>query len=354
MSPHVAKAARPDAAAATPEAISIQRESSLTKNMISPIVRRTPQGSMAVGHGSAWPEPTAASLPGPDFQNYERLVAQRDAKIGILEKQVEVLQGALREKGLDEAEQTLTGLLSNGDHVSNELTQVQAELEEARKETQLERENVDKLKKKQLDDIAELRKMYEDVVHERERHREAVARLEEELRQKDEALLTWQRSHGELENELDQTIVKVTQLQKTHSSERESHMKEAETFHKSMLEHTKQLDAVRRDRDNVAAELHELKGVLDGHEGVVTKMQTVRKEEERAREWLSRELEATQAEANKLREEVVLLQNQAATHKVLMPVAACSRATAPLHSTVVRCRFYLLTCGFDRRACGTR
>ena len=336
---HVANTAMADAAAAISEAISIQRApSSLTKNMISPIVRRTPLGSVAVGHGCAWPDPKVAppdalQSAGPDFQNYERLVAQRDAKIGILEKQVEVLQGALREKGLDEAEQTLTGLLSSGDHLNHALTQMQAELEGARKETQQQRENVDKLKKKQLDDIAELRKMYKDLVHESERHQQSVLRLEEEARQKDEALLTWQRSHGELENELDQTIVKVTQLQNAHSREREDHLKEAEMFHKSMLEHTKQLDVVRKDRDNVAAELHALRGVLEGHEGVVAKLQAVRKEEERARERLSRELEGTQAEANKLREEVVILQNQAVTHKVLLPVVARRAGSrAQLHS----------------------
>jgi DNA repair exonuclease SbcCD ATPase subunit len=336
---HVANTAMADAAAAISEAISIQRApSSLTKNMISPIVRRTPLGSVAVGHGCAWPDPKVAppdalQSAGPDFQNYERLVAQRDAKIGILEKQVEVLQGALREKGLDEAEQTLTGLLSSGDHLNHALTQMQAELEGARKETQQQRENVDKLKKKQLDDIAELRKMYEDVVHESERHQQSVLRLEEEVQQKDEALRSWQRSHGELENELDQTIVKVTQLQNAHSRERECHLKEAEMFHKSMLEHTKQLDIVRKDRDNVAAELHALRGVLEGHEGVVSKLQAVRKEEERARERLSRELEATQAEANKLREEVVILQNQAVTHKVLLPVVARRAGSrAQLHS----------------------
>jgi chromosome segregation ATPase len=100
-------------------------------------------------------------------------------------------------------------------------------------------------------------------------------------------------------------------------------------FHKSMLEHTKQLDVVRKDRDNVAAELHALRGVLEGHEGVVAKLQAVRKEEERARERLSRELEGTQAEANKLREEVVILQNQAVTHKVLVPVATLRGVSRP-------------------------
>ena len=52
-------------------------------------------------HCSAWPDPRPASeaqisahlplapkSPGPEFQNYERLVTQRDAKIGILQKQV--------------------------------------------------------------------------------------------------------------------------------------------------------------------------------------------------------------------------------------------------------------------------
>ena len=313
--------------------MSIKREPSLTKNMISPIVQRTPHGLTTADHGTVWPDPKqvlqplpaeatksgdgVATKPGtPECRNYERLMAQRDAKIGILQKQVDVLKASLREGGLDDAERMLTGLLSTGDTVNNELSQLHAELNAARKQVLQEQENVAIFKEKQVEDMKEVRKMYAEVVQESEVRQEAVMRLEDLVRQKDEALVSWQRSHGELEEELGRTIVQVSQHQNAQNQDQQERSKMVEAFHKSTLDQAKQLDAVRKDRDNLAADLHELKGVLSGHEGLVAQFQERRKNEELAAEKLFRELETTQAEANSLREELVTLQQQTMTHKV--------------------------------------
>jgi len=93
----------PTARTTTPEG-AVQRAHSLTRSTLSPIVKGTPQSSTSTTRNDVWPDPKPASQ---GFEHYERIVAQRDAKIGLLQKQVDVLKAALREKGLVEAEQPI-------------------------------------------------------------------------------------------------------------------------------------------------------------------------------------------------------------------------------------------------------
>ncbi len=302
------------ARATTPEG-TIQRAHSLTKNTISPIVKGTPKSSSSTTRSETrdlWPEPKPVSQ---GFEHYERIVAQRDAKIGLLQKQVDVLKATLREKGLVEAEKTLAGLLSSNDNSRSQFNQLQVDLDDARRELEREQAAVGTLKKKQAEDIQELRNMHERVVNESAEHQMNAERLEEMMQHKDDVLLMWQRSHGELEAELDRTVVKLSQLQGARDTELEDHTKEADSFHKRFLESTKAHDAVRKDRDNLVAELNELKAVMAGHEGVVGKMQDARREDDTARHRLLQELESAQSEANSLRQEVVALQAQAMSHQ---------------------------------------
>ena len=294
-----------------------------TKIMTTPFTNIAANGTLENGHlGAGTDHKHAADValhlaPGvTEFQNYERLVTQRDAKIGILQKQVDMLQASLREKGLEQAEKALSSLITTTESSNAELMRLQLELEEARKATEQERYNVEKLQKKQAEDVKEIRKMYEELVHENSRQQEILMQHEDTIRQKDEALLTLQHSYGQLEGELDCTVVKVSKLQSALSDEQGNHSKQAEIFHKTVLDHMKQLDAARKDRDNLSTELCDLKSVLAGHEGLVAKLQSGRRQEDSARERLMQELEAAQVESNLLRDEVVMLQSQVNTHKV--------------------------------------
>ena len=294
-----------------------------TNMMTTPFTNITANGTLGNGHLSVGTDHKHAAdvalplAPGvTEFQNYERLVTQRDAKIGILQKQVDMLQASLREKGLEQAEKALSSLITTKESSNAELMRLQLELEEARKATEQERYNVEKLQKKQAEDVKEIRKMYEELVHENSRQQEILMRHEDTIRQKDEALLTLRHSYAQIEGELDCTVVKVSKLQSALSDEQENHSKQAEIFHKAVLDHTKQLDAARKDRDSLSTELCDLKSVLAGHEGLVAKLQSGRRQEDCARERLMQELEAAQVESNLLRDELVMLQSQVNNQKV--------------------------------------
>ena len=299
----------------TPEGTGLLRAPSLTKNMISPIVKGTPQSSSS--RKDAWLDPRPASQ---GFEHDDRIVAQRDAKIVLLQKQVDVLKAALREKGLTDCETTLSSLFSTD---GSEVTRLQLDLDQAHRQLKEGRISLEDLQKKQRQDIQDLRNMYEQVVHTSATHEEEAARLRQVVRNKEEMLLTWQRSHGELEEELDRTIVNASQLRGARDSEQEERDKEAESLHKRLLECTKQNDTVRKDRDKRIAELHELKAVMAGHEGVLKTMKEALREAEYSHERILGELEKAQAEANSLRQEVVALQNDAMSQQVRLCLHTC-------------------------------
>jgi hypothetical protein len=326
----------------SPEVLKPTRDQTLSKNMISPILPKesSQTGSKDLPHGTKWPDPKASvdasitktpACKAQGVDECDRIVAQRDAKIIVLQKQIDVLKASLREQGFSAAERALSEILKANDHSTQDLAQLRMDLDEARKEIAHHQADAARQKEQHAADMLHVRKVHEEVVRENAVQQKQILQLEETLCQREDALLDWQRSHGNLEQELKRAVELTAQAQKSYDNEREELSKQSETLHRSVLEHTKQQDALRKDRDSLAAELQELRTVLKGHEGVVAKMQAGREEVETARERLLQELETTQTEANSLREEIVMLQrealNQQASKKMSVHQCACVLVT---------------------------
>ena len=263
-----------------------RRESSITKNIISP---RCATGERA----------RDSALPPPGFEHYEQMISQRDTKV-------------------DDADKSFAAMFPASPNSAGESMRLQEDLDKARREAAQQRATVARLKNKQDVDIKELRKLHEEVVRESMAQKERVQQLQETIRIKDQLLVQWQRSHGELECQLETNTATISQLELSHAADREQHSKQAEGFHKTVLDHSRQQDALRKDRDSLAAQLHELQSMFRANEGVVEKLQVGLNEKDHARERLQKELEVAQSQATTLRQEIVMLHQREQEHQASM------------------------------------